>query len=1658
MKRKAQKLLSMLLCVLLLMAQVPTAAFAAESGSVISEITLTTDGVLEGDAFLCNAEVASVNSDSALTNWVSDCKTTWYWHDVHSQDKEDYVSFENDFFLREMSYNMYVELTAADNVAIAGDCRVIVVTADGTMEAENITITGGSKLSCDSYHNVGAPVEIKAVEYTVEVNAPAVGINPYTPVLTAVNGSDKEENMALIDSASDSLWLYSETYYDYSHDSYRGPGYGGKLNFVEGYAYALAFYPKAAENVSVFAEDCEVTLVTPSGKTVATMSQRDKAGSWANYYVFYNLGAPEGTDPKPSVTPEAEKATIHSLVYKVNCDTPTVGEAVYYPELYSINGSTAEEDLALLDEETINWYYSETYSENSNDYSEWYEKPYFDGALAYQLFFNLGTVESAAFADDCKLSIQAPESVTTLDWTYLGVGSYYQDYGRATFSINYDLIGGEQLPKVTEVVLNAEAASPTEGASVYYPAVYSVNGSTDAESLAMISTDDIQHSWYQSDIYTQNEEDYTTLFSAAAFEAGKAYLLESNIKTAEGVMFDSNVQIIIKGSNGEELAAECIREAGNHVRAMSYYNLGILQPVNSLEIVLDGCEVGENMEDITVTLNSNKIKQLQGYGIDYAIILSDDENADYTQDALKNDVFVFRNGYWLSITLQAEDGYTLEGLTANDISLSPNNEFARTLVVSETKKDSAVFLIQVAPLSWEITELVFKANVASAAPSAGNLVYEPELYSVNGKKDENTLKRINTGTGGPQWFASAIDDFETSGNYTEVNFGDAFQSNLGYQLYIDVTAVYGNVFTENSRVYVQTENETVELKLNKLGNDKNFGVFTIEYYLNAPVEIYVGETGMYDGCYLDNSGNITETMPTGGYAYYKNGVLTLDNYVYEGLGTLDSYGYYNGIYAPDALTIKLIGQNHITLAAEEDTYGVYVEDALRIEGTDANASLSLNGIKYDGISSIGNLAVKDCRLTMPDVGGTGIYSGYGAVELDNVIAEITAGHTGIYAYNETGNNAAITILGGDITIEAAEGAGLYGEDNGIIIEDGNITIETASEQYAGIESCENIVINGGTIDITATEYHGMYASNDIVINGGTVTAAAAWDGFTAGNDVIINDGTVLVISTAATEDDSDYQAIYVSNSFSYDDSVLNITVSEEPGGIPVAEYDAANLADYDYVKLEPGVSEIPVSGVTLDKTALELEIGDSETLTATVSPDNATDKTVIWTSSNKAVATVENGVVTAIAEGEAVITAQAGDKIATCNVTVNEPEPVVIPVSGVTLDKTALNMETGDDATLVATVSPDNATDKTVIWTSSNTAVATVENGVVTAIAEGEAVITAQAGDKTVTCNVTVNEPEPVVIPVSGVTLDKTALELEIGDSETLTATVSPDNATDKTVIWTSSNTAVATVENGVVTAIAEGEAVITAQAGDKIATCNVTVNEPEPPTAETYTVTVDGSYTAENGAGAYKAGDTVTIYAGNRSGYKFTGWISTGVTLTNKNEKTVTFIMPENDVTMTANWKKNISGGGIVVNPVLPEKPELPVNPSSPIEAESLVLQIGNNTILADGTSVKTDVAPRIIQNRTMLPVRAIVEILGGTVIWDADTQTVTLIIDGKTIIMRIGQPLENFDVAPTIIDGHTYVPLRYVAEATGAQVNWNGETKQISIQRTANTVADVK
>ncbi len=245
---------------------------------------------------------------------------------------------------------------------------------------------------------------------------------------------------------------------------------------------------------------------------------------------------------------------------------------------------------------------------------------------------------------------------------------------------------------------------------------------------------------------------------------------------------------------------------------------------------------------------------------------------------------------------------------------------------------------------------------------------------------------------------------------------------------------------------------------------------------------------------------------------------------------------------------------------------------------------------------------------------------------------------------------------------------------------------------------------------------------------------------------------------------------------------------------------------------------VPVTSVTLNKTTLEMTEGDEATLTATVKPDNATDKTVTWTSSDATVATVTDGKVKALKAGSVTITATAGEKSATCAITVKAK---VIPVTSITLDKTTLSLTAGDEATLIATVKPDNATDKTVTWTSSDPSVATVADGKVHAVKLGIAVITAKAGDKTATCTVTVAAK---VIPVTSIWLDKSEMELTEGDEAILTATVKPDNATDKTVTWTSSDTSVATVTDGKVKALKPGAATITAKAGDKSAKCTVTV------------------------------------------------------------------------------------------------------------------------------------------------------------------------------------------------------------------------------------------
>lgn len=237
------------------------------------------------------------------------------------------------------------------------------------------------------------------------------------------------------------------------------------------------------------------------------------------------------------------------------------------------------------------------------------------------------------------------------------------------------------------------------------------------------------------------------------------------------------------------------------------------------------------------------------------------------------------------------------------------------------------------------------------------------------------------------------------------------------------------------------------------------------------------------------------------------------------------------------------------------------------------------------------------------------------------------------------------------------------------------------------------------------------------------------------------------------------------------------------------------------------VGFIPVASIDL-KEYCELKVGESVALTATIYPENATDKTLTWSSDNEVVATVDqSGNVVAVGLGAATITATCGSASASCSVTV-----VATPVESVTISQPTAKLKVGESVSLTATVSPEDATDKTVVWSTDNEAVATVDqNGNVVAVALGTATITATSGSANASCSVNV-----VATLVENIILTPESWSGVEGDLFTISATVMPENATDKSLLWSTSDESVATVDqDGNVVVIKEGSCVIIAAAAD---------------------------------------------------------------------------------------------------------------------------------------------------------------------------------------------------------------------------------------------------
>lgn len=292
-----------------------------------------------------------------------------------------------------------------------------------------------------------------------------------------------------------------------------------------------------------------------------------------------------------------------------------------------------------------------------------------------------------------------------------------------------------------------------------------------------------------------------------------------------------------------------------------------------------------------------------------------------------------------------------------------------------------------------------------------------------------------------------------------------------------------------------------------------------------------------------------------------------------------------------------------------------------------------------------------------------------------------------------------------------------------------------------------------------------------------------------------------------------------------------------------------------YAECEITIALPPVTSVTITPATVSMFTGKDTTLKATVLPEDAGSKTVTWTSSTPAVATVSNaGVVSAKTVGTATITATANNGIkGSCTLTV---KPVL--VTSVSITPATLDLGANTSETLTATVLPNNASDKTVKWSSSNSSVASVDatTGEVTGINSGTATITATANDgsgKKATCAVTVTFHKITALAISC----RQPCLINIGDSYELPVTVTPTNASNKTLTWSTSNSSVVSITStGKITAKAAGQATITAKAADgSNVTTTLTVN------VDTRKIYSAYSYNLDNYNGVF-AGNCVQLYS----------------------------------------------------------------------------------------------------------------------------------------------------------------------------------------------------
>ena len=486
-----------------------------------------------------------------------------------------------------------------------------------------------------------------------------------------------------------------------------------------------------------------------------------------------------------------------------------------------------------------------------------------------------------------------------------------------------------------------------------------------------------------------------------------------------------------------------------------------------------------------------------------------------------------------------------------------------------------------------------------------------------------------------------------------------------------------------------------------------------------------------------------------------------------------------------------------------------------------------------GVSEVGNNAFADCAsltavflpgsIARADFGSTVFYNS------PNAVLYVLNG-SGAYSYainaglNYVVLDDEITMDDDEITLQAGEIREMVVmRRNYSVASNTDLTWESTNSEIASVENGVITAHRGGDAIISAETSTGARAEVSVHVDDEEKPITS----ITLNNtqmemNINTRQGLRATITPSDTTD---------SKLLSWESEDPTIAIVSATGNVTAKGAGTTTIT----VSAENGVSascevtvKSPITAVRLSQTDMTLERGASQQLRTMIEPvDTTDDRTLSWSSSVPSVAMVDDeGNVTALSEGYAIIRVETSNgKTATCTVQVVETQEA--PITGVSLDQENVTLAEGENTTLNATITPSDTTDdRTLIWSSDAPEVAVVNGGVVTAIAPGTATITVTTSNGlSDSCVITV---EPKEIAIDSVSLDHSELTLKAGLSAELIATINPSDTTmSKALTWESSNADVAVVEDGVVKAIAQGDALISVTTvNGKRAECTVHVFE----------------------------------------------------------------------------------------------------------------------------------------------------------------------------------------------------------------------------------------